>query len=62
MQWLLENRIVWQGYRLNDRTVQSIHGMMQVAGLYKFTTQWYCSQDNVRKMICKLRKGLDAHD
>ena len=59
LQWLKKNRAVWEGYRLDDGTVKAIHGMMQVAGLYAFTTVWYYSQDNIRKMIRKIRKEIN---
>lgn len=53
--WLKKNRAVWQGYRLTDRTVESIHGMMQVAGLYAFTTHWYDSAWRIATIIRDIR-------
>ena len=55
-EWLRKNRRVWEGQRLDGRTVKAIHGMMQVAGLYAFTTSWYFSEGNIRKMIWAIRK------
>jgi len=55
LAWLRKNREVWEGRRLDGRTVKAIHGMMQVAGLYKFTTCWYFSEMNIRKLIWQIR-------
>jgi hypothetical protein len=56
LAWLEKNRAVWKGKYLVDRNIENIHGMMQVAGLYKFSTVWYYSARNIRKMIRRLRR------
>ena len=56
--WLKNNPSVWAGYPLNNRTVMTVHGMMQVAGLYSFTTHWFDSINTIKKLICRCREEL----
>jgi hypothetical protein len=56
LDWLLRNPSTWKGYRLNYRTLYCVFGMMQVAGLYSFTTHLY--DTTLLRLIKRARKEV----
>lgn len=59
LAWLQRNRRCWEGYKLNWRTVDLTFDMMQVAGLYSFTTHCYDCRSSLAKLMRAARgQGL----
>ena len=51
--WLRAHRECWEPYRKDSRTIRTIHGMMQVAGLYSFNTPWTQSYWELKRQMQK---------
>lgn len=59
LEWLLKYPQFWQPYRLNKKTVYCLFGMMQVAGLYSYKTNWFdCSIVGLVYLARKRLKGI----
>lgn len=56
LNWLRNNPAVWRGYRLTVYVLRNIFCMMQVAGLYSYTTYPSDAYNVIRRHIKQLQQ------
>ena len=57
LDWLMQWQQMWQGYRLNKRTVVCVFQLMQASGLYSEKTNWFDS--GVPRLVRRAKAAND---
>jgi len=57
LDWLIQWPQMWQGYRLNKRTIVCVFQLMQASGLYSRKTNWFDS--GVPRLVRRAKAAND---